>query len=591
MCYIPYNVYTVCAHNRIGEVVECARQKDRNAELEKGNWCTGLQLTIRTCRRVEMAKLKYWFCPECRKHYKGYDIHGVEGILNYWAYKAMCGFSYCVTPGTVPGHVVFGGTLPALLGSSRIRCELLALDKAWPHTLFETKAQWLRRLERARTVTLELARTWSSSRGRMQSSEEIRVQPGLASPMATYPFPYVRDHVLSPITEASSSVESNLKLPLREKARTRETPQVHLSTLAKLCGEAPSGKPSSWLGEIQGAGSSTATLIENPLDPWASTRRETANEKFHQASVAFTQPPSRQLTEQFSAPKHNIQPKSTGPDTSGLEPLSHGSGKVSESMRNGNVPRTDFVYWDHEVWVDDPTNTNSVEPAQGSLGKELGRPQADDGLADDLTNSSSAEPIQKSPRRGPAEVLQADGILDYKAFAAATLGEVKAREVTREQEQEYEHEKPNMTSRFSVSDCDEDEAAERATIGSVSPASEDEAFNFEDPETTIPVPRTKEVKAGQLPEHCESDGSASIVIRYPTSRVVSPKPTYLSPPRFVGENGTSRTGSPNSDQFWDEFGNRPSRDARLLSSVMAQGVLPQNRLSTASIGATSIGVM
>ncbi|EAQ89771.1 predicted protein [Chaetomium globosum CBS 148.51] len=456
------------------------------------------KLTIRACRPVELAKLKYWFCPECRKHYNGYNIHGVEGILNYWAYKAMCGFSYCVTPGTVPGHVVFGGTLPALLGTSRIRCELLALDKAWPHTVLETKAQWLRRLERARTVTLELARTWSSRRGRIQSNDEIRVQPGLASPMSTYPFPYVRDHVLSPITEASDSVGSTTKPPLRVKTISRETPQVHLRTLAKLCGEAPSGKPSSWLGEIQGAGSSTTTLVENPLDPWASTRRETADEKFHQASVGFTQPPSRQLTEQFNQPQRNIQPNSTGPDTSGLEPLSHGSGKVSESMRNDNVPRTDFAYWGHEVWEEDPTNTSSVEPAQGSLGKESERLQADD-----LTNSSSAEPIQKSPRRDPG-----DGILNYKAFAEVTLGEVNAREVTREQK--HEHEKPNMTSRFSVSVCDEDEAAERATIASISPASEDEAFSFEDPETAIPVPETKEVQGGQLPEPSRSGLVAEI---------------------------------------------------------------------------------
>ena len=578
MCYIPYNIYTVCAHTRIGEVVQCARQKDRNARLEDGNWCANFQLSLRTCRPVELAKLKYWFCPKCREHYKTYDTNGVEAILNYWAYKAMCGFTYSVTPGAVPGDVVFGWTLPPIQGSSRIRCELLALDQAWPRTTFETKVQWLRRLERARTVTLELARTWSGRPGCIRGSEEIDVQPALELPMSAYPFPYTRDHVLSPITEATDSVGSAANLPPWKETVTRGTKQVHLNTLAKLCGEdkTPSGslKLPRWLGGAESASSSNLSLVDVPLNPtesWASSDEKMADAKSHRASVPSAQPPSRQLTEQSSHPQRDIQPVSTQPDftasgTFGPEPLKDGSREASEKLGDGNVPKTRFGYWDHEVWVDSPANTAPVKPTQKPLEKESERPHADEGLGDEPRNGLSAEPVQNTPHR--------DAIPNHEAFADVALDEANVRNVRQAQKQD----KPNMTSHFSISEFDPDEAAERASVASVSSASEDEAFDFEDPDTTAPVPETKEVQEPKSPEQRESGNSGSIIIQFPAPEIViaSPEPNrFLSPPKFVHEGSES----PNSDIFWEEFGKRSSHDTKLSSSMM--GIVPQRWSATA----------
>lgn len=592
MCYIPYNVYTVCAHTRIGKVVQCARQKDRNARLENGNWCANFWLTLRTCRPVELAKLKYWFCSRCREHYKTYDINGEKAILNYWAYKAMSGFAYSVDPGAVPGDLVFSWPLPTLDGPSKVRCELIALDKAWPHTTFETKVQWLRRLERARTVTLELAKIWSSRPGSVQSSEEIDVQPALALPMSAYPFPYTRDHVLSPITEATDSVGFAANLPPWKETVTRGTKQVHLKTLAKLCGEVkgPPGRLPPWLGGAESASPSDVSLVDvplNPTKPWSSSvSQEMADEKSDQASVPFAQPPRRQLAEQFSHPQRTGQPDFTQPnftatDPSRPEPLRDGSGEASDSIRDGNVPKTRFNYWDHEVWEDDPDNTAPVEPTRESLKKELERVHINERLVYDSTDSLSVEPVQNSPHRDITATLQTDAILNHEAFTDVALEESNAKSLTKEQEQEPEQDKPNMTSHFSVSEFDPDEATERSSIVSVSSASEDEVFDFEDPDTTTPVPKTKEeVQEPGSPEQRESGesgGSRSIIIQFPAPEVVivAPEPNrHLSPPRFVCED----CESPNSDAFWDEFGKRSPRNTGLLPDM--KGIVTQRWSAT-----------
>lgn len=520
-----------------------------------------------------------------------YDTNGVDAILNYWAYKAMAGFAYSVPPGAVPGDLVFDWTPPVLDGRPKVRCELLALDKAWPHNTFETKVQWLRRLERARTVTLELAKTWSGRPGSIRSSEEIDVQPALTFPMSAYPFPYTRDHVLSPITEATDSMGSAANLPPWKETVTRGTKQVHLNTLAKLCGEdkTPPRRLPFWLGGAESTSSSDVSLVDVPLDPtksWASSvSEEMTDEKSDQASVPLSQPPSRQLTEQFSHPQRTVQPDFTAPDTSCPKLLWDGSGEASDSMGDGKVPKTRFKYWDHEAWEDSPTSTASVEPARESLKKELERARISEGLAYDLADSLPVEPAQNAPHGDITSTLQTDVIPNHEAFADVALEESNAETVTEEQEQD----KPNMTSHFSVSEFDPDEAAERASIASVSSASEDEAFNFEDPDTTAPVPQTtEEVQESKSPEQRESGGSSesggsrSIIIQFPAPEivVVAAEPTrQLSPPpRSVRADSES----PNSDIFWSDFGKRLPRDSGLFPGMM--GNMPQ-RLSATAIGA------
>jgi hypothetical protein len=315
-----------------------------------------------------------------------------------------------------------------------------------------------------------------------------------------------------------------------------------------------------------------------------------ADEKPDQASVAFAQPSSRQLTEQFSHPQRTVQPDFaqadfTAPDTSRPELLWDGSGEASDSMGDGNVPKARFNYWDHEVWEDNPANTAPVEPTRESLKKELNRAQINEGLVYGPTDSLSVEPVQDAPHGDITSTLQTDVIPNHEAFADVALEESNAKNVTKEQEPD----KPNMTSHFSVSEFDPDEAAERASIASVSSASEDEAFNFEDPDATAPVPQTKEeVQEPKSPEQresggsSESDGSRSIIIQFPAPEIVivAPEPSnrQLSPPRSVRADSES----PNSDAFWSDFGKRSPHDSGLFPSMM--GNMPQ-RLSATAIGA------
>ncbi|KAK3298408.1 uncharacterized protein B0H64DRAFT_370901 [Chaetomium fimeti] len=568
MCYIPKNVYTVCAHTRVGELVACARQKVRNARLEDGNWCTNFQLTFRSCRPVELAKLKYWFCPECREHYKGYDTNGAEAILNYWAYKALSGFTYSVSPGAIPADVVFNGTVPALARSTRVRCELIALDKAWPNNSpFETKVEWLQRLERARTVTLELARSWSGTQPCVQGSE-ISIQPRVPSPMTAYPFSYVHDHALNTITEASDSLKSAANPPSWRETIDRETPQVHLNTLARLCGMTPLESLPPRSEQAQRSISASPTLFEVPLDltePWGPlpVDQEMVGEESHHASVALARPLSRQLTEQFNQQQHNIQSES----------FNDGSGEASRRS-NGNVPGTKFGYWDHEAWVDDPTDAASVEPTQESLGNEAERsPQADDEWVDDRTNSFSAEPVQNSPYRDPAERLETDVISSHEAFANVTLDGANVRDAAQE------YSEPNTTSRFSVSEFDADEAGERASIASVSSVAEDEVPALDDSDTASPVSESGAEQEYRLPEQRKSiiDALSSCS----TPEIVSPEPNRIpSPPRFVREDNYPATESLNSDAYWNDFGNGLSREASMspgmVGSPSMMGLSPQS---------------
>ncbi|SPQ19547.1 047f4ab7-48e5-4a38-a2bb-8fced771068e [Thermothielavioides terrestris] len=261
MCYITKHVYTVCAHTAVGELVECREQKSRNEQWREGGWCAGWMLALSRCRPAERVQLKYWFCPDCRNFYRGYDTSTVDAVLNYWAYKNARGYAFSVSPQLVPAPLVFGRPASELGDPKLARGELVALDKALPRRCFETPAEWLFRLEDARARTLALAEEWTRGRAlsarRRQARESasggggaVRMQPRLSAPMSVYPY----EHALSAITEqtepqsepqsaretgAAAAAAATADAPPPEAQESRNpTPQVHLETLRKLCGEA-----------------------------------------------------------------------------------------------------------------------------------------------------------------------------------------------------------------------------------------------------------------------------------------------------------------------------------------------------------------
>ncbi|KAK4124872.1 hypothetical protein N657DRAFT_689268 [Parathielavia appendiculata] len=208
MCYITKNVYTVCAHTRMGGLVECEHQKARNERWEDGSFC----LTLLSCRPVEQTKLKYWFCDGCREHYDGCDTMTVEAVLNYWAFKNAHGYSSSVSPKLIAAESVFGSRAPARKDDPKHpRRELMALGKVLPRKPFETPVAWLQRLEEARTLTLELAAKWSAVVGHQRQRRErigervVHMQPRISTPMSVYPYA----HALSSITELMQHCQTN----------------------------------------------------------------------------------------------------------------------------------------------------------------------------------------------------------------------------------------------------------------------------------------------------------------------------------------------------------------------------------------------
>ncbi|KAG7291734.1 hypothetical protein NEMBOFW57_001754 [Staphylotrichum longicolle] len=231
MCHIPQNVYTVCAHKRVGEVVECEKQKTRNEKLQHDGWCADLLMSLRSCRPVQETKIKYRFCEDCRDYYKDYEVNTLNAILSYWAFKSELCYSFDVSPKLIPVDLVFGEAGPVLQDPLKPRCELIALGKALPRKPFEASVKWLQRLEKARNTTLEIAEMRSQAPARRQRrGTVVSMQPRITTPMSIYPYSY-----LSSITEVSDSQETTAGVPRSHE--TGEYPQVHHETLQQLCGK------------------------------------------------------------------------------------------------------------------------------------------------------------------------------------------------------------------------------------------------------------------------------------------------------------------------------------------------------------------
>jgi hypothetical protein len=501
MCFVPRNVYTVCAHSRVGEVVECGRQKVRNGQYQDGGWCANFKLTLRSCRPVEITKLKYWFCEECREYFRDHDTNTADAILKYWSFKSLRGYSYCVSPKLVPSDLVFNGEAAAVNDPTKPRCELIALDKAWPRKPFETRVDWLQRLEKARTMTLELAGkwNWSHTRARRESGEAannnndvVGMQPRMSSPMSVYP--YAR--ALSAITELSDSQGTNKSLPPLPPLydNTQAAPQVHLETLQRLCGATPSGLLPPRAGESPKPKTAGPEQPETPLVARASSP---VGHEVDQDSYDASVPPLRLLTSRLTRPFDQPRGDLVGSETASPESFNEGSGEAVEGIRV-----------DHP---DDPSRLSQNSPDKG---------------------------LEPSP--------PADCVLDNNESADGSLG---GDTLSNEEDDSDE---PNMTSHFSVSSIDPDDAAELVSLDLVRPISEDFALD----DTSTDATSVTEAEEQHIPElmaeeeEHKSDGASS-----PAPEIVAPQPHRLSgPPRFVLEDEVPGTEQPGSDEPSEERG-------------------------------------
>jgi hypothetical protein len=429
MCHIIKNIYTVCAHHRVGELVECEQQQARVEQWRNGGWCANLQFTLRSCRPVEQAKLKYRFCDECRDHYRHYDTNSADSILNYWAFKNARQYMFSVSPRLVPCDLVFGSAAPAHKVPKVPRLELYALDSVWPRKPFENKLFWLQRLDKARTLTLELAESWDRVVA-VRREGTVRTQPGALPPMTVNPHVYA----LSPITERSASQTTTTRsVPSQVK---RESHQVHPETLRKLCRE--------------------------------------------DSSVSF---PARRK----QAPK----PRAAGPKQGGT---AIGSRLTSP--------------FDHEV-PPPAGHTSATQPPARCLTASKTQQRSNPQRITSTSESAARESV--SSRGGKASSgTSGDSTLVVSATSSDLSGEVYNDVGPSEAASKEEEDEPNMTSHFSVSSIDPDDAAELASVRTVSLS----------------------------PESPVSKDAISVVTAADSAiRIVSPKPVRRpSPPRFIRED-------------------------------------------------------
>jgi hypothetical protein len=450
MCYITRNVFTVCAHSRVGELVECKEQIARNRKYQEGGCWASVQLALLSCRPAEKLGLEYSFCDHCRNQYRGYDTTKVDAILNYWAFKNRRGYCFSVPPSLVPADYVFG--MPAssdLVDAKQPRCELIAIDKALPRRPLETPAKWLRRLEQVRTLTLKQAEL----RDTAYYYNVIRRQPRITSPMSIDP--YARD--LSPVPELSESQATTTPHDSLNPYDTTMSPQLHLATLQKLCGGetpreftvGPSGEASGLTTDNAQEQKPTARRLPESLPP--------GHEQFLQEDTGPTTPgyvgstlpvppPSRRLTTQPCHRQHSDSEQDiTEPATQSQEAGDPVVTAVAEAVQS---PAD--VEGNHQL--------HQTDPIFEAVGK--------------LTSISLDEhPVQQRQPEHPPNLTSHfswdSSVADPIDIAIAETMDESTGVVEQSSDTE-----PNMTSRFSVSDVDPDDAAEMAGLGPVSPVSE-----------------------------------------------------------------------------------------------------------------------
>ncbi|KAL2183258.1 hypothetical protein L209DRAFT_758763 [Thermothelomyces heterothallicus CBS 203.75] len=231
-------------------------------------------------------------------------------------------------------------------------------------------------------------------------------------------------HVLSSITEHGEEQEPAPRLTASRK--TGKPPYHHPETLARLCGEVPQTiMPQS--GETQEP--TTTNPGQSGIPPASPTPSQTGHETGHSAKqipLPFDGPPSRSLTapaKQQEAPGHNGL---TGVETTNQKPRGDGCGPVSGDIGGISIPEAPA-----------PANYRVLRSTSFDV---------------------SAEPTRASPADEPVPFPQADpNALDKELVDVILDGApLKIAMVISEDE-------PSMTSHFSISDLDPDEAAELAS--------------------------------------------------------------------------------------------------------------------------------
>ncbi|KAK4102204.1 hypothetical protein N658DRAFT_485561 [Parathielavia hyrcaniae] len=522
MCYIVKNVYTVCAHTKMGGLVECEYQKARNEQWDEASCCQKLL----SCRPVEQTKLKYWFCGDCREHYAGFNTITVDAVLNYWAFKNAHGYSSSVSPKLIPANLVFGSKAPAAQDNfEHPRRELVALGKELPRKMFETPVAWLQRLEEARARTLELAAKWSAVVNRQRQLREnldeyvVHMQPRISRPMSVYP--YARP--LSSITERSESRESTVNPAPSHHPET--SPQVHPKTLGRLCGDASSECLPRGLRQAQEAGkhdqnkqkmaAASEPLVSTPLGP------EIAQDFRPSHPPPPPHPLSRALTTSRASQRRTSQYTLAVPATVTRDSAAGVSTEAINATCEETVPSRDQSGQTGEC-----INTLPTAPShcQGH----------------NILASETPEPVQPYHTD---DVKLMDACLDK----ALTTWNWKKHET-----EAFGQSNMHMTSRFSVPDIDPMTQQSLARADAVSPISVDMAV-VDQPETSSRVSETMSSSSEEGYEHETALNTASTI--------VAPWPRCsVSPSRFVEEyGGAAAEDRDDTDDSWSEVGSSVGR--------------------------------
>jgi hypothetical protein len=481
MCYIARDVYTVCAHTRVGGLVECEPQIARNERWGDGSSC----LALLSCRPVEKTELKYWFCPECREHYGGWDTKTVDAVLNYWAFKNARGYSSSISPKRVPAELVFGGKAPLREDDpKRPRLELIALGKELPREPFEDPLAWLQRLEEARTMTIQVAEKWPSVEDREGLDEHVvRMQPRISTPMSVYPY----SHALSSITELSEARQSPAN-PVRAQ-NPGACRQVHLKTLRKLCGE-----PSM---ETLALPPGEADQKQQEVDLWTRVSLPFGDEGAPSSHppIPSCSPPAWPFSWGSTLSSNGQQRNSPGNLADAIPPREEPINEAGGAAVNGTGGETD--------------------PPSGPTDRDQER----DSAISLPTGPSQGVPAEKD---GPAQPPQAND---------GDLTDVPLDEASSKQQKD-ESDEPNKTSHFSVSDIDRNDAAELARALDIDrKVTIFVALDETDTDPRVSVPGGSE----------EEPKPAAVDSTVPG--IVAPEPLRTAtPPRFVHEDGASGDG-------------------------------------------------
>ena len=154
------------------------------------------------CSEESSTELVYGFCPPCCSFYCWFDTITVDFILKYWACRGYRG--PVPTEFIHPNQIFFKETTTSIYQERRRpRGELVALGEVLPRQEGETLGQWISRLEMVRDMTLDWAEQYEMSK--------------LASRLGS-----------------RSASPENL-----DYFYSKQSPQVHLPTLWKLCGAIP----------------------------------------------------------------------------------------------------------------------------------------------------------------------------------------------------------------------------------------------------------------------------------------------------------------------------------------------------------------